>query len=237
MNREVLAIRHVHFEDLGSLELVLGTRGRPVRYLDVGFARIEAPDPVAPSLMVVLGGPIGASDDARYPTLVPLLTMIEKRIAAGLPTLGICLGAQLIARALGARVYSAGHTELGWSPLTLTEAGRASPVRHLDGELTSMLHWHGDTFDLPAGATRLASTPACENQAFVFGDHVLGLQCHPEIRADRFEPWLIGNAGELVAEGIDARELRADTARLGPRLEEAAQRMFGEWLDQVEKEA
>jgi GMP synthase (glutamine-hydrolysing) len=237
MNREVLAIRHVHFEDLGSLELVLGTRGRPVRYLDVGFARIEAPDPVAPSLMVVLGGPIGASDDARYPTLVPLLTMIEKRIAAGLPTLGICLGAQLIARALGARVYSAGHTELGWSPLTLTEAGRASPVRHLDGELTSMLHWHGDTFDLPTGATRLASTPACENQAFVFGDHVLGLQCHPEIRADRFEPWLIGNAGELVAEGIDARELRADTARLGPRLEEAAQRMFGEWLDQVEKEA
>jgi GMP synthase (glutamine-hydrolysing) len=237
MNREVLAIRHVHFEDLGSLELVLGTRGRPVRYLDVGFARIEAPDPVAPSLMVVLGGPISASDDARYPTLVPLLTMIEKRIAAGLPILGICLGAQLIARALGARVYSAGHTELGWSPLTLTEAGRASPVRHVDGELTSMLHWHGDTFDLPTGATRLASTPACENQAFVFGDHVLGLQCHPEIRADRFEPWLIGNAGELVAEGIDARELRADTARLGPRLEEAAQRMFGEWLDQVEKKA
>ena len=104
MNREVLAIRHVHFEDLGSLELELGERGRPVRYLDVGVARIEAPDPFAASLMVVLGGPISATDDALYPTLVPLLSMIEKRIAAGLPTLGICLGAQLIARALGARV-------------------------------------------------------------------------------------------------------------------------------------
>jgi GMP synthase (glutamine-hydrolysing) len=235
MNHEVLAIRHVHFEDLGSLELVLGDRGRPVRYLDVGFARIEAPDPAAPSLMVVLGGPISADDDARYPTITPLLSMIEKRIAAGLPTLGICLGAQLIARALGARVYRAPRTELGWTPLTLTEAGRASPLRHLDGALTSMLHWHGDTFDLPAGATHLASTAACENQAFSWGKHVLGLQCHPEIRADRFEPWLIGNAGEIASEGVDVRELRADTARLGPRLEEGARRMFGEWLDQVEK--
>src|ERR1700756_838947 len=127
MNREVLAIRHVHFEDLGSLELVLGERGWPVRYLDVGFARIEAPNPVAPSLMVVLGGPIGAYDDNRYPTLSPLLSMIEKRVAAGLPTLGICLGAQLIARAMGARVYPAAQTEPGWTPLTLTEARRASP--------------------------------------------------------------------------------------------------------------
>ncbi len=160
MNHEVLAIRHVHFEDLGNLELVLGERGRPVRYLDVGFARIEAPDPVAPTLMVVLGGPINACDDERYPTLVPLVSMIEKRIAAGLPTLGICLGAQLIARVLGARVYPGAQAEIGWSPLTLTDAGRASPVRHLDGAQTSMLHWHGDTFDLPAGATLLASTPA-----------------------------------------------------------------------------
>ncbi|NPT40874.1 glutamine amidotransferase [Paraburkholderia sp. 1N] len=234
MNREVLAIRHVHFEDLGSFELELGERGRPVRYLDVGLGRIEAPDPVAASLMVVLGGPISATDDALYPTLVPLLSMVEKRIAAGLPTLGICLGAQLIARALGARVYPAGHTEIGWTPLTLTDAGRASPVRHLDGAHTSMLHWHGDTFDLPDNATRLASTPACENQAFGWGGHVLGLQCHPEIRADRFEPWLIGNAGEIAGHGIDARQLRAETAQFGPALEAAARRMFGEWLDQVE---
>jgi GMP synthase (glutamine-hydrolysing) len=100
-----------------------------------------------------------------------------------------------------------------------------------------MLHWHGDTFDLPSGAIHLASTPACENQAFSWGGHVLGLQCHPEIRADRFEPWLIGNAGEIVAEGIDVCELRAQTAQWGPGLEEGARRMFGEWLDQVENSA
>ncbi|HEX7685929.1 MAG TPA: glutamine amidotransferase [Trinickia sp.] len=232
MNREVLAIRHVHFEDLGSLEQVLGERAWFVRYLDVGAARVEAPKPEAPGLTVILGGPISAFDDLSYPTLKPLLTLIEKRLASGGPILGICLGAQLIARVLGARVYSAGRKEIGWSPLTLTEAGHRSPMRHLDGSRTSMLHWHGDTFDLPAGAVRLASTQRCENQAFAWGEHVLALQCHPEIRTDRFERWLIGHANEIEATpGIDAKRLRADTQRWGPDLERAAREAFGEWLD------
>ncbi|WP_321844175.1 glutamine amidotransferase [Paraburkholderia bannensis] len=237
MNREVLAIRHVYFEDLGSFERVLGDRGRPVRYVDVGFARVGALNPTSASLMVILGGPINACDDARYPTLAPIAALIEKRIAAGLPTLGICLGAQLIARVLGARVYAADHKEIGWTPLTLTDAGRASPLRHVDGASTSMLHWHGDTFDLPPGATRLASTPLCENQAFAWGDNVLGLQCHPEVRADRFEPWLIGNAGELDAAGIDINTLRAETAQHAPRMETQASLMFHEWLDVLDKQA
>ncbi|WP_321901614.1 glutamine amidotransferase [Paraburkholderia tropica] len=235
MNREVLAVRHVYFEDLGSFERVFGDRGRPVRYVDVGFARVAALNPVSPSLMVILGGPINACDDARYPTLAPLAALIEKRIAAGLPTLGICLGAQLIARVLGARVYASGQQEIGWTPLTLTDAGRASPLRHLDGAATSMLHWHGDTFDLPQGATRLASTPLCENQAFAWGDHVLGLQCHPEVRADRFEPWLIGHAAEIASAGVDVNALRAQTAQHAPTLETQASRMLHEWLDAVDK--
>lgn len=233
MNREVLAIRHVHFEDLGSLEQVLGERACPVRYLDVGLGRLDAPNPEGPALVVVLGGPIGATDDAAYPTLKPLVAFLEKRIAAGLPTLGICLGAQLIARVLGSRVYSAGRKEIGWTPLTLTEAGRASPLRHLDGARTSMLHWHGDTFDLPVDAVRLASTPVCENQAFSWGAHVMGFQCHPEIRGERFERWLIGHAHEIVAGGLDAQRLRADTVRFAPALELQARSAFAEWLDAV----
>jgi GMP synthase (glutamine-hydrolysing) len=218
MKHEVLAIRHVYFEDLGNLELVLGDRGHFVRYLDVGRGRIDAPNPLDPSLMVVLGGPIGAYDDASYPHLVPLLAMLEKRLSAGLPTLGICLGSQLIARALGAKVYPAAEKELGWQPLTLTEAGRASPLRHLeaDGVSTPVFHWHGDTFDLPDGATHLASTPACRNQAFTWGEHVLALQCHPEVLADRFENWLVAYPGDIAQSGTSA-----------PRL-------FGEWLDQFD---
>ncbi|KDB10207.1 Glutamine amidotransferase type 1 [Burkholderia sp. lig30] len=234
MNAEVVAIRHVHFEDLGSFEQVLGERGRRVRYVDVGASRVEVLDVLAPSLLVVLGGPVSVYDDAQYPSVAPLAALVKQRVDAGLPIVGICLGAQFIARALGARVYPAAHKELGWAPLTLTDAGRASALRHLDGAATSMLHWHGDTFDLPGGAIHLASTPACRNQAFAWGQHVLALQCHPEIRADRFEPWLIGNAGEIVATpGVDARQLRDETSRFGPALERAARRMFAEWLDGV----
>ncbi|WP_323119290.1 glutamine amidotransferase [Burkholderia alba] len=232
MNAEVVAIRHVHFEDLGSFERVLGERGRRVRYVDVGGSRFEVLDPLEPSLLVILGGPISAYDDDQYPTTAPLVALIKKRIDAGLPTLGICLGAQLIARALGARVYPGAQKELGWIPLTLTGAGRASPLRHLDGARTSMLHWHGDTFDLPPGAIHLASTPSCRNQAFSWGGHVLALQCHPEIRTDGFEPWLIGHAGEVAATpGTDAKQLREHTALHGPSLEAAARAMLGEWLD------
>ncbi len=234
MKAEVVAIRHVHFEDLGSFERVLGERGTRVRYVDVGGSRFEVLDPLEPSLLVVLGGPVSAYDDDLYPTTAVLAAFVARRIEAGLPTLGICLGAQLIARALGAKVYAAAHKELGWTPLTLTDAGRASPLRHLDGAATSMLHWHGDTFDLPPGAIHLASTPACRNQAFSWGGHVLALQCHPEIRADGFEPWLIGHAGELAATpGTDAKQLRAQTLHHGPTLEAAARRMFGDWLDAV----
>jgi GMP synthase (glutamine-hydrolysing) len=231
MKTEALAIRHVHFEDLGSLELVLGDRGHLVRYLDIGRGRIDAPNPLDPSLLVVLGGPIGAYDDAHYPHLAPLLSMLEKRMAAGLPTIGICLGSQLIARALGARVYPmpSGNMELGWSPMTLTEAGRASALRHLDA--VPVFHWHGDTFDLPKGATLLASTEACAHQAFSWGEHVLALQCHPEVLADRFESWLVTYPGDIKHNGTSALSLREETARHGPALERAARAMFGEWLD------
>lgn len=227
----VIAIRHLCFEDLGSFATVLGERGITPRYLDAGIDDLAALDPLAPDLLVILGGPIGVNDGDDYPFLADELALLQRRLAADLPTLGICLGAQLIARALGSAVYPGPAREIGWAPLELTETGRAGPMRHLDGELTSMLHWHGDTFDLPPDATLLASTPLCRHQAFAWGRATLALQCHPEALAAQFERWLIGHTGEIAAAGLAVGALRRDTAVHGETLESQARHFFAEWLD------
>jgi GMP synthase (glutamine-hydrolysing) len=231
--KQALALRHVAFEDLGTLGPVLAGRGYGVEYREAGDG-LAGLDPLAPDLLVVLGGPIGACDDALYPFVGEEAALLARRLAAGRPTLGICLGAQLMARALGARVYPGPAAEIGWAPLALTAAGAASPVRHLAGDRTSMFHWHGDTFDLPAGATLLASTAAIPHQVYSHGRHALAFQCHPELAAGALEQWLIGHAVELGQAGVDPRTLRAETARHAAALAAAAARCLGEWLDRAD---
>ena len=132
--KTVVALRHVAFEDLGTLDPLLRQQGASVRYLEAGCDALDQLEALGPDLLIVLGGPIGANDEALYPFLRQELALLERRLAAGRPTLGICLGAQLMARALGARVYPAAGKEIGWSPLALTEAGRRSPLRFLAPE-------------------------------------------------------------------------------------------------------
>ncbi|MBF0212863.1 MAG: glutamine amidotransferase [Magnetococcales bacterium] len=229
--KTVYAIRHVLFEDLGSFAEVVQARGYELRYVEAGVDDLRVLDPVAPELMIVLGGPIGVYEGESYPFIADELRLLERRLAADRPTVGICLGAQMMARALGARVYPGPVKELGWAPLTLTPEGMNAPVRHLDGALTSMLHWHGDTFDLPDGATLLASSARYRHQAFRWGRHALALQCHPEVQAAGLERWFIGNAGELAHNGISVPQLRAETRRLAPTLECQGRICFAEWLD------
>ncbi len=227
----VFAVRHVAFEDLGSFAAVLARRGGKIDYLEAadGF---DGLDPLAPDLLVVLGGPIGAYDEADYPFLVDECALLERRIAAGRPLLGICLGAQLLAKALGARVYPGAQKEIGWGCIALTEAGHLSPLAHLGDATTPVLHWHGDTFDLPAGAVRLASTALYENQAFAVGDALLGLQFHPEVTPAGLEHWFVGHAGEIAATaGVRLAELRTGARRYGEALARAGGAMFADWLD------
>ncbi len=226
-----LAIRHVAFEDLGNFESILRERGYRVVYREAGAGDLAKIDALAPALLAVLGGPIGAYEDAAYPFLADEIRLIKARLAAKLPVLGICLGAQLMARALGARVYPGPAKEIGWAAIELTEAGRRSPLKHLAADKARVLHWHGDTFDLPPGATRLAATDQCANQAFALGRYALALQFHAEAPAG-IERWLVGHAHEIAsAPGVGAESLRADTARYAPALQRQGPKAFAAWLD------
>lgn len=231
---KTLAFRHVAFENLGLLEPLLERRGHTVEYLDVPVADLADVDPLAPDLLVVLGGPIGVYENELYPFLDTELRLIAARLEAHRPTLGICLGSQLIAKALGARVYPSGEKEIGWAPLTMTDDGMRSPLRHLAS--TSVLHWHGDTFDLPDGATLLASTPLCKNQAFSFaGGTALALQFHGEAYGTALEAWFVGHTAEISATpNVSVPQLRADTARCSDALRECGTACFEEWLNTVQ---
>jgi len=225
-----VAIRHVGFEDLGAFAPAFAAAGFDTAYGDVGACNLAALDP---DLLVVLGGPIGAYEDESYPFLTDEIALIERRLAANRPTMGICLGAQLIARAAGAPVYPSGAREIGFAPVALTEAGAASCLAPFVHDPVT-LHWHGDTFDLPAGAERLATTELCENQAFAMGRNVIAFQFHPEAGAGAFEPWLVGHAVELARAGIDVSRLRADAETYGARLARKAERVAAAWLAQIQ---
>jgi GMP synthase (glutamine-hydrolysing) len=229
VTRRALCIRHIAFEGLGSWYPVLHLDGFEIDYVEAGEGPL--PDPLAPDLLIVLGGPIGVYEQADYPFLRDEIAFIARRIEKNLPTIGVCLGAQLLAAAAGAKVYPAGVTEIGFMPVNLTDAGYDSCLGvFADEPLT--LHWHGDTFDLPARATLLASTDLVPHQAFALGDKILGVQFHPEWGEQSLEPWLIGHTGHLRANNIDVPAFRAEAERLRPHLAEKAWRVMEEFLAQ-----
>lgn len=229
--KSAVAIRHVHFEDLGILEAPLKAAGYEIYYLDAGLHDLSKLDPLAADLLFVLGAPIGATQTSLYPFLKDEYALVRARIEANKPLIGICLGAQIIAAAKGAKVYFSGTKEIGYAPLNLTEAGFKSPLRHLVE--IPVLHWHGDTFDLPEWAVHLASTPVCAHQAFSLSQNVLALQFHIEADPARIESWIIGHACELAAADINIAQLREDACRYGPRLAKAAADVLADWLAAV----
>jgi GMP synthase (glutamine-hydrolysing) len=221
-----VVVQHLAFEDLGSFAPLLQDLGWSCSYLQAGVDDLSAAGDA--ELLIVLGGPIGVYENSTYPFLNDELTLLRERLARQQPTLGICLGAQLMASALGARVYPGGQKEIGWSALQLTPQGEASCLRHLQG--VPVLHWHGDTFELPAGGIHLASSAVYPHQAFAIGQHALALQCHPEAQLRDFERWLIGHACELASAHMDVAALRAATQIHASALQSASSLMLREWL-------
>lgn len=229
--KTALALRHLAFEDLGLIEPLLRARGFEVRYHEAGVDDFDAIDLGAVDLLVVLGGPISVEDDAAYPWLADEVALVRRRLDSGRPLFGICLGAQLMARALGAAVRPMGVKEIGFSALALTEAGQGTALAELGSQ--PVLHWHGDQFALPAGLVSLATTAVCPHQAFAPNQNALALQFHPEVDPARIEQWLIGHGDELAAAGIRPQALREAAKQQGPGLAEALSRLMRRWLDQA----
>ncbi len=225
--KSLLAIRHVPFEDLGCFEAPLTDAGYAIRYVDAptaDFTRIARADW---DLLVVLGGPIGVHEQDDYPFLSQELRLLEVRLKNAAPTLGICLGSQLMAHALGARIHKNRGAEIGWKSLTLTSAGLDSSLQYFH---KPVFHWHGESFDLPAGTRHLASTDLCPHQAFSLGRSLLGMQFHPEVTARGLEQWYVGHTGELRAHGLSPANLRQDAARFGPILARQSSAFLQAWL-------
>jgi GMP synthase (glutamine-hydrolysing) len=233
-SRTALALTHVPFEDLGSLHGILRSRGFDVQYTAATDEEFPDRQIAGCDLLIVLGGPIGVYESADYPFLEPEIATIAARLQAQRPTLGICLGAQLMATALGAQVYpGAQGPEIGWSALEAGDNPAPEWFAPLLDPGLEVLHWHGDTFDVPVGARRLAGSQLYPNQAFELGKFVLGLQFHAEVEARGLERWYVGHTGELRARKIDIPALRAAGKRNAPRLEEVSRRMWNGWLDYI----
>jgi GMP synthase (glutamine-hydrolysing) len=231
--RSAIALRHIAFEDLGLLAPIMEREG-----WDVCFSEAAVDDLLSDSirnadLLVILGGPIGAYETDTYPFLKSEIALIEHRLSLDLPTLGICLGSQLMAKALGSRVYAGPVKEIGWGSIELTSEGASSCLDPLRDADAAVLHWHGDSFDLPKGARRLASSMHYENQAFAYGRNILALQFHLEADPRRLEEWYVGHAVELAAAGVSVTELRAATLKRANGLVSQADRVFTRWLQEI----
>jgi len=190
-------LRHVEFEGLGCIKewaKVPANRLTATKfYEDNKLPFVELFD-----LLIVMGGPMGVYDESQYPWMKKEKELIAKAIDKKKKVLGICLGAQLIADVLGAKVCKNKEKEIGWLPINLTEEAKNNPLFSDFKLKPTVFQWHGDTFDIPSGAKRIASSEACENQGFIYGDNVAAFQFHLEMTASGIDK-LIANCGqELV---------------------------------------
>lgn len=228
-----LVFRHVEHEHIGTLAPILAAAGIAYRYVDVFRGEAVPENLLGSPGVIVMGGPMGVYEAERYPFLLDEQRLIRQAAEAGFPVLGICLGAQLIAAALGAKVYPGSQKEIGWYPVEVT-----APDDDFAATLPSRFmafHWHGDTFDLPAEATRLFRSDLYENQGFRWGRCVLAIQFHLEITAAMVDEWLAdGGCQRELAEAPDTNPetIRQQTAQWAGELEDLSRKVLGRFLSE-----
>ncbi len=230
----VLVLQHIACEHPGVFSEVMRDRG--VEQVPVELDENEPlPDWREFDAVLAMGGPMGAVDDAEHPWLAPEKQLVREAVDDGRPFLGVCLGVQLLAAALDARVYPAERPEVGLLPVELTPEGRDDPLFAGVEEPLVSLQWHGDTFDLPDGAALLARSPLVPNQAFRAAERAYGVQFHLEVTGEMAREWAeVPAYRDSLADTLgeeDGARFIADVERRADELHPAARRLFANWLD------
>lgn len=233
MQLRVLVVQHEANEGVGVLGDSFARRGLATHVVHVhaGDAVPRTLDAVGASALVVLGGGVAVYDADRHPHIRDELRLLDDVLAQRAPVLAICFGSQLLASALGARVYKADRQEIGWFDVTLEDAAQRDALLADTPRSFTPFHWHGDTFDLPAGATLLARSRMTAHQAFSFGAHAWGLQFHPEVTLSIVESMV--RSDDLARTGLDAATLLARARDELPRMAPIAARVFDRFVDSI----
>lgn len=231
----LLVFQHVAHEILGTLDPLLRDAGFRIKY--VNFERHPDAEPILDGYdgLIVLGGPMNVDEVDTYPNLNTEVKLIQNAVEQEMPILGICLGSQLLAKALGAKVVKNPEKEIGWYELSPTKGGEKDPLISNFTSVEKIFQWHGDTFVLPKGAELLASSPLCKNQAFKYGDNIYGFQFHLEVDKPMIERWLNVPANKKEIQDlngkIDPEQIKEVTPQYISRLNELSNLVFGNFLE------
>lgn len=232
---KITAIHHKPFFHEGTIEEALREAGADITYFKAWEDDLDRIDPLDKNPVVFFGGPMGVYQADLFPFLVKEIKILETRLKHDLPTMGVCLGAQMMAKALGSEVYKGKQgPEIGWHEIKINKAGQETAARHLDASKTKMIQWHGDTFDFPEGATLLASSDQYKNQMYSYGKNAIAMQCHPEVNEKILEYWiLIGGFHDLAKTGQTLPEFRKQTEKYMGTLKTQTKLFVHEWLETI----
>jgi len=235
---KILVFQHVPYEPLGTLDPLLKESGFRIRYVNFGRNPHTRPTLDKYAALIVLGGPMNTDQIDHYPNLITEVDIIREALERDMSVLGICLGAQLLAKALGGRVRRNADREIGWYDVELTPEGRVDPVLSAFAARQEVFQWHEDGIELPPGTAHLARSDASPVQAFRHGEHAYGFQFHLEVDSSLIERWLTvpDNQAMLAAEHgrVDPDIIRQQTPASINVLQALSRETFSRWIDRFE---
>jgi GMP synthase (glutamine-hydrolysing) len=235
---KILVFQHVSFEPLGTLDPILRDSGFRIQYVNFEREPERKPSLDGYDGLIILGGPMNANDVANYPYLANELTLVKEALDRDISILGICLGAQLLAKALGGTVQRGPVREIGWYDVHVTDEGQRDPVLSTFGARSEVFQWHEDIIELPSSAVHLASSPLCHAQAFRYGEHAYGFQFHLEVNQPIVERWLpeLSNDGDSYDElnFVDPDHIRAKMSQSMEPMMALSHQTFSRWIERFD---